>query len=62
MTEKNNMSNDQRSLFRGDNQIIKDLGSKKQELLKKLDVLYRRRDETQIKIKTLQLKIISFYK
>lgn len=62
MREKNNVSNDQRSLFHGDNQIIKDLESEKQESFKKLVVLYRRRGETYTKIKTLQLNIISFYK
>jgi len=62
MTEKNNVSNDQRSLFHGDNQIIKDLESKKQEFFKKHDVLFRRRDGPQAVIKMLQLKIISFYK
>lgn len=62
MTEKNNISNDQRSLFRGDNPIIKDLELKKQESLKKLDALYRRRDETHAEIKTFQLNIILFYK
>ncbi len=62
MTEISNMSHDQQSLFRDENQIIKDLESEKQESIKKLDVLYRMRDETCPEIKTLQLNIISFYK
>ncbi len=62
MKEENNKSDNQQYLFRDENQIIKDLESEKQESIKKLDVLYRMRDETCPEIKTLQLNIISFYK
>lgn len=62
MKEENNKSDNQQYLFRGDNQIIKDLVSEKRESFKKLDVLYKRSDETHAEIKSLQPKIISFYK
>lgn len=62
MTEKSSMSNNQRALCCGDNQIAKDLESENQESLNKRVVLFRRRDGPQAEIKTLQLKIFSFYK
>ena len=62
MSEKNVESIDQQYLFHDENQIMNVLELEKQELLKKLDALYIRRDKIHAEIKTLQLKIISFYK
>ena len=60
MSEKNVESIDQQYLFRDENQIINILELEKQELLKKLDALYIRRDKIHAEIKALQLKLISY--